>query len=84
MENSSVSIHKDGHEWQVQKLCTDIEDYELIVEKQKNNWECEQKRESWKWVVSYHGSIVASGAVNSADEAIIRAHANVPKNEEEK
>ncbi|MAS88108.1 MAG: hypothetical protein CMH30_09070 [Micavibrio sp.] len=35
-------------EWQVQKLCTDVKDYELSIEKQKTDWQCEQRRESWK------------------------------------
>lgn len=65
--------------WQVQKMCTDIEDYELAIEKQKTDWECEQKRESWKWSVSYHGSIVARGAAQSPDEAMTQAYGNVPK-----
>jgi hypothetical protein len=65
-------------EWQVQRSCTDIESYELIVEKQKSSWHCSQKKESWKWLVSYHGSIVASGSVNSQDEAKTLALSNVP------
>lgn len=65
--------------WEEQKLCTDIGDYELIVEKQKRDWECEQKMESWKWMVVYHSSVVASGSVNSMEEAKIKAEANVPK-----
>ena len=65
-------------EWQVQKLCTDIENYELVIEKQKSHWNCEQKRESWKWYISYHGSIVAAGSVNNIEEAKIKAEANVP------
>lgn len=73
--------HSDikSEDWEVQKICIDIADYELSVEKQKTNWNCEQTRESWKWLVSYHGSIVASGSVNSAEEAKEKALANVPK-----
>jgi hypothetical protein len=67
-----------GQEWQVQKMCTDIQDYELTIEKQKTDWECDQKRESWKWIVSYHGSVVASGSVNNPKEAQEKAVANVP------
>jgi hypothetical protein len=66
--------------WEVQKMCSDVKDYELTIEKQKTDWECEQKRESWKWAVSYHGSIVASGSVNSSEEAMEKAVANVPSN----
>lgn len=66
-------------EWQVQKLCTDVKDYELSIEKQKTDWQCEQRRESWKWRVSYHGSVVASGSVNDPEQAMAQAYANVPQ-----
>lgn len=65
--------------WQTQKICTDIGDYELIVEKQKTDWACKQSVESWKWSVALHGSIVSSGSVNSLKEAQYRAEANVPE-----
>ena len=65
-------------EWQIQKFCTDIEDYEVTIEKQKASWHCEQKQESWKWIISYHGSIVASGSVNSSEEARGAAIDNLP------
>lgn len=78
-----TNIQAANQEWQVQKICTDIEEYELSVEKQKRDWECDQTRESWKWVVSYHGSVVASGSVNSSDEAMVLAVANVPVPSEE-
>ncbi|MBL4803569.1 MAG: hypothetical protein JKY71_01785 [Alphaproteobacteria bacterium] len=76
--SSLTEITKADHDWQVQKICTDIDDYELVVEKQKSDWECTQKRESWKWLISYHGSVVASGSVNSPDEAMRLAVANMP------
>lgn len=69
----------DEKKWVTQKLCTDVGDYELIVEQQKTHWNCEQKRESWKWAISYHGTLVASGSVNSLDEAKILAIANIPE-----
>lgn len=72
--------HKEtGQTWQVQKMCADIKDYELVIEKQKTDWECEQKRESWKWSVSYHGSIVARGVGQNPDEAMTQAYFNIPK-----
>ncbi|MBI1301921.1 MAG: hypothetical protein GC137_09735 [Alphaproteobacteria bacterium] len=73
-----TQLQINNNDWLVQKMCTDIEDYELSVEKQKTNWECKQTRESWRWIVSYHGSVVASGSVNSADEAKEKALASVP------
>ncbi len=66
-------------EWKVQKICTDSGDYELVVEKQKTDWECDQERESWKWAIDYHGSIVASGVTNSVEEAKNNAAFSVPK-----
>lgn len=65
-------------EWQVQKLCTDIQNYEVSIEKQKTHWECEQRRESWKWIVAFHGSVVATGSVNSVELAKEIALKNVP------
>jgi len=66
-------------DWHPQKLCTDIGEYELVLEKQKNQQHCEQKRESWKWIVNYHGAVVASGSCNSEEEAKEMAIANTPK-----
>ena len=65
--------------WQEQRLCTDVGEYELIVEKQKRNWECEQSVESWKWSVIYHGTMVSSGYGNDVEEAKIKAQKNVPE-----
>lgn len=65
--------------WSTQRMCTDVGDYELIVERQKRNWECEQKSESWKWSVVYHGSVLSSSSVNDLEEAKQKALANVPK-----
>lgn len=64
--------------WQTQKICADAGEYELIIEKQKTNWQCEQTLESWKWSVIYHGSVIASGSNNSLEEAKKKAQANTP------
>lgn len=66
-------------QWVVQKECTDIGEYELTVEKQKTDWECEQKRQSWKWTVDYHGSITASGTSHNKEDAQKAAIHSVPK-----
>ena len=79
-EKKSSSKDMTAIEWQVEKMCTDMDDYELVIEKQKTDWQCEQNRESWKWLVSYHGSIVASGAGHSTEEAQKMALSNVPGN----
>lgn len=80
----NISELVEKNEWRVQKICTDIENYELSVEKQKTHWECDQKRESWKWTVSYHGSVVSAGSVNSLEEAKTHALINVPSLPEKK
>lgn len=64
--------------WQTQRLCSDVGEYVLIVERQKRSWECEQRMESWKWSIVYHGTIVASGSVNNVEEAKKMAEGNVP------
>lgn len=64
--------------WITQRMCTDVGDYECIVELQKTHWNCEQPRESWKWLVSYHGSVVSSGSVGDSDTAKGMALANIP------
>lgn len=74
-----MSKQNNDIDWTIQKMCVDVEDYELIVEKEKSHWNCEQKRESWKWLVSYHGSIVASGSQNSIEAAQELAVSNLPE-----
>ena len=64
--------------WQTQKLCTDINHYELVVERQKSSWHCEQRHESWRWSVAYHGAVVAQGQAPSEDDARVLAEKNVP------
>lgn len=64
--------------WHVQKACKDVGSYELVIEKQKRSAHCEQKTESWKWAVNYHGAQIASGSSNSPDDAKTLAEANVP------
>ncbi|MGB4108024.1 MAG: hypothetical protein WBK55_09570 [Alphaproteobacteria bacterium] len=65
--------------WETQKLCTDINNYELVVEKQKTAAQCSQNKESWKWIVSFRGAIVSTGSVNKLEDAQQLAIANVPK-----
>jgi hypothetical protein len=66
-------------DWTIQKTCTDLNDYELIVERQKNHSGCDQRREAWKWMVAIHGSIVATGVSSEMDKAQAMAIANVPQ-----
>ncbi|MFP4314265.1 MAG: hypothetical protein ACLFR0_08055 [Alphaproteobacteria bacterium] len=68
--------------WQIEKLCKDVNDYELSIEKQKTDWSCSQSYESWKWSVAFHGSIVASGLENSPDAAKEKALTSMPQNKD--
>lgn len=65
-------------DWEGQKYCLDIDDYELVVEKQKTTWNCEQRRDDWKWRVNFHGAVVASGISADLVAAQKMAQANVP------
>ena len=64
--------------WHIQKACKDVNDYELVIEKQKSSARCEQKRESWKWAINRYGMQVASGLTNDVEAAKKLAEANVP------
>lgn len=66
------------HIWVPVRFCTDIENYELVVEQQKSHWHCEQKVDSWKWRVGYHGAVVAQGITDSCEKAQVYAVENVP------
>lgn len=78
-----MSLQKDDVKWTIQKMCVDVDEYELIIEKEKSHWHCEQKIESWKWLISYHGSIVASGSQNSVEAAQEFALSNLPEGQKE-
>lgn len=65
--------------WVAQKLCTEAGDYELFVEKQKQDWECDEPMDLWKWAVVFHGTIVASGATRDMEDAQRIAEASIPK-----
>lgn len=73
-----MTIGKKEISWENQRLFTDVGDYELVVEKQKRNWECEQQADVWKWAVVYHGTIVVSGTTGDEDLAKSTAIDNVP------
>jgi hypothetical protein len=68
------------HTWVPVRYCTDIGSYELVVEQQKTSWNCDQKVESWKWRVDYHGAVVAQGMNDSCEKAQVMAVENVPQN----
>lgn len=64
--------------WQIQKMCTDINNYELVIERQKSSWHCEQSVEAWRWTVAYHGAVVSQGSAGDESQARALAEKNVP------
>lgn len=64
--------------WQIQKMCADNGNYELVIERMKNSWHCEQSVEGWRWTVAYHGAVVSQGSALDEEQARILAEKNVP------
>jgi len=56
-------------DWEIQRICTDVGEYELLIEKLKQRWDCDQRLESWKWSIVRHGAVVDSGVVFDIEEA---------------
>lgn len=65
-------------EWNIQKLCADVGDYELVVELQKRTWECDHTIEEWKWGIVHMGIILSNGCAIGLEEAQRLALLNVP------
>jgi len=65
-------------DWEIQRICTDVDGYELVVEKLKQKWDCDQALESWKWSVVRYGAVVKRGVSYEVEEAKSQALANVP------
>ena len=56
-------------QWQAVRHCTDYGDYELVVEQQKCQWQCEQKTGAWLWRINYHGAITGQGLAADCETA---------------
>lgn len=67
-------------EWQPEKLCSTSGDYDLLVERFKNGYQCEQATDTWKWRVIHSGVVLAQGVSADADAARKMAESNVPLN----
>lgn len=65
--------------WEAQRLCIDEGDYELVVEKQKQDWACDQKMDMWKWSVVFHGTVIDRGMENDIEKAKQAALEHVPQ-----
>lgn len=64
--------------WYIQKLCTNIGEYELVIEAQKKSWRCEHEHSRWRWSVIFHGTIVTSGYAADQEVAKKRARESLP------
>ena len=67
-------------EWQPEKMCSTAGDYNLLVERFKNGYECEQTRDTWKWRVIHSGVVMAQGTTTDIETARQMAESNVPMN----
>lgn len=67
-------------EWQAEKLCSVSGDYDLLVERFKNGYQCEQTTDTWKWRVIHSGVVLAQGISADVDAAQKMAESNVPLN----
>ena len=67
-------------EWQPEKMCSTAGEYNLMVERYKNGYECEQAHDSWKWRVIHSGVVLAQGMTNDLEAAQKLAESNLPLN----
>lgn len=67
-------------EWQPEKMCSTAGEYNLLVERYKNGYECEQANDSWKWRVIHSGVVLAQGMTNDLEAAQKLAESNLPLN----
>ncbi len=67
-------------EWQPEKLCTSAGDYDLLVERYKNGYQCEQAHDSWKWRIIRSGVVMSQGSAPDMAQAQALAESNLPQN----
>jgi len=67
-------------EWKAEKLCSSDNGYELLVERYKNGYKCEQSTDVWKWRVIHSGVILSQGSADNLEGAQKLAEANIPLN----
>lgn len=68
-------------EWKAEKLCSSSGDYDLLVERFKHGYHCEDQSESWKWRVVHSGVVLAQGTSGNMDAAQKMAESNLPLNQ---
>lgn len=61
-------------------MCSTAGDYDLLVERFKHGYHCEQKSDSWKWRIIRSGVIMSQGTAADVEAAQKMAESNVPLN----
>lgn len=67
-------------EWQPEKMCSAIGDYDLLVERLKHDYHCQQENDSWKWRVIHSGVVLSQGVTGDLPTAQKMAESNLPLN----
>lgn len=65
-------------DWKAEKLCSTAGDYDLLIERFKHGYQCEQKNDSWKWRVIRSGVILSQGVAIDQEQAQKLAESNLP------
>ena len=66
--------------WQPEKMCSTRGEYDLLVERFKNDYHCEQNTDSWKWRVIHSGIVLSQGMTEDLEAAQKMAESNIPMN----
>ena len=66
--------------WKAEKMCSLIGDYDLLIERFKHGYHCEQRSGTWKWRVIHSGIILSQGTSDNIESAQKMAESNVPMN----
>lgn len=64
--------------WVPEKLCSSKGDFELLIERFKNGYHCEQSTQTWKWRVIRSGVVMSQGTTQNMESAQQMAEANLP------
>ena len=67
-------------DWQPEKMCSTAGEYDLLIERFKQGYQCEQKNDTWKWRVIHSGVILSQGTAPDIEAAQKLAETNVPLN----
>ena len=67
-------------DWQAEKLCSTVGNYDLLIERFKHGYQCEQAKDTWKWRVIHSGVVLSQGISPDVETAQKMAESNVPLN----